>query len=294
MAGRGKAKATLQLEQDLLALLERMEPPVSVRQVYYQATVHIGVDKTEAGYRKVQQALLAMRRDGRVAYSVIADGTRWRRHPPAHDSLWDCLWHAQNDYRQALWRDIDHYVEVWCEKDALAGVLFPVTSKWDVSLMVARGYTSESYVYSAAEEVIETGKPTTIYYVGDFDPSGWQMGEFLEERFRAFGMPDNFQFVRLGVTEPQARELEARGLARETKATDSRTKAFFQQFGHGRMSVELDAIEPSALRQMVSDAIEQHLPEGALERVEAEEETAKEVLEEMMGVAVEKGLHAFG
>jgi len=165
-----------------------------------------------------------------------------------------------------------------------------VTSQWDVSLMVARGYTSESYVYSAAEDIISTGKPTTIYYLGDFDPSGWQMGEFLEERFRAFGMPADFNFVRLGVTDEQAHRLEADGFARETKATDTRTKAFFRRFGRGRKSVELDAIEPSALRRMVDSAITQHMSEGVLERVTMEEKAAKEALAGMMLQAQEAGL----
>ena len=34
------------------------------------------------------------------------------------------------------------YVEVWCEKDALAGVLMEETEVYDVPLMVAKGYSS--------------------------------------------------------------------------------------------------------------------------------------------------------
>ena len=31
------------------------------------------------------------------------------------------------------------YVEVWLEKDALAGVLLPVTDRYDIPLMVSTG-----------------------------------------------------------------------------------------------------------------------------------------------------------
>jgi hypothetical protein len=31
-------------------------------------------------------------------------------------------------YRKALWADADTYLEIWCEKDALAGVIFPMTA----------------------------------------------------------------------------------------------------------------------------------------------------------------------
>ncbi len=47
--------------------------PMTVRQVYYQATVRGLVDKTEAGYGKVQTDLVAMRRSGMLPYAWLAD-----------------------------------------------------------------------------------------------------------------------------------------------------------------------------------------------------------------------------
>ena len=43
------------------------------------------------------------------------------------------------------------YVEIWLEKDALAGVVYTITERWDVPLYVTRGYPSLSYLYDAAE-----------------------------------------------------------------------------------------------------------------------------------------------
>ena len=40
-------------------------------------------------------------------------------------------------YRKALWRDAPAYAEIWLEKDALSGVIYPVTANYDVPLMVA-------------------------------------------------------------------------------------------------------------------------------------------------------------
>jgi hypothetical protein len=40
----------------------------------------------------------------------------------------------------SLWNDQETYVEIWLEKDALAGVLYQETEQWNVPLMVARGY----------------------------------------------------------------------------------------------------------------------------------------------------------
>jgi len=53
---------------------------------------------------------------------------------------------------------------------------------YDVPLMVARGYASLSFLYGAAEAINELDVPTYIYHLGDFDPSGVNAGEKIEER----------------------------------------------------------------------------------------------------------------
>jgi hypothetical protein len=65
--------------------------PMTVRQVFYQATVQNLVDKTEAGYTKVQTDLVKMRQDGSLPYSWIADNTRWQRRPRTFNSVQDAL-----------------------------------------------------------------------------------------------------------------------------------------------------------------------------------------------------------
>ena len=55
--------------------------PMTVRQVFYQATVRGLVEKAEAGYAKVQADLVQMRLAGRLPYDWLADNTRWQRKP---------------------------------------------------------------------------------------------------------------------------------------------------------------------------------------------------------------------
>jgi hypothetical protein len=57
----------------LYDIAEEMEP-ISVRGVYYQATVRGLVEKTELGYRQVQHDLTVMRRAGDLPYGWLADG----------------------------------------------------------------------------------------------------------------------------------------------------------------------------------------------------------------------------
>jgi hypothetical protein len=141
--------------------------PMTVRQVFYQATVKGIVEKTEAGYTKVQTDLVLMRKSGMLPYDWLADNTRWQRKPRSFDGIEDALENTAKFYRKNLWTSADCYVEVWLEKDALAGVVMPVTATYDVPLMVARGYASLSFLHTAAKYIRDLDIPTYIYHLGD-------------------------------------------------------------------------------------------------------------------------------
>ena len=258
----------------LFDIVEEMRP-MTVRQVYYQATVRGIVEKTEAGYTKVQTDLVVMRKAGTLPYAWLADNTRWQRKPNTHNSVKDALEETAKFYRKALWNEIDAYVEVWLEKDALAGVILPVTSKYDVPLMVARGYASLSFLHSAAEYINELSSPVFIYHLGDFDPSGVNAGEKIEETLRELAPDADITFERIGVTPWQIEALKLP--TRPTKTTDTRSKGF------GDISVELDAISPGTLRAIVEAAIEDHLPKDQYEVLKAAEASERDIISRLVG-----------
>lgn len=103
--------------------------PQTVRGVFYQATVRGVVSKTDdaKGYGTVQRLLTEMRRSGDIPYAWLADGTRWMRKPTTFSSLEAALRRTAETYRRALWDDAPIAVELWVEKEALAGVLYEVT-----------------------------------------------------------------------------------------------------------------------------------------------------------------------
>ena len=249
--------------------------PMTVRQVFYQATVHGLVEKAETGYSKVQTDLTLMRRDGVLRYDWLADNTRWQRKPRTFDSVEDALKETAAFYRKNLWRDADSYVEIWMEKDALAGVIYPITSMYDVPLMVARGYASLSFLYNAAEYINQLDVPAYIYHLGDYDPSGVNAGEKIEETLRELAPNAEIYFERIAVTPEQ---IEAWNLpTRPTKKTDTRAKSFGSE-----LSVELDAIDPNVLRSLVQDAIERHLPAAQFEILKAAEESERKIISRLV------------
>jgi hypothetical protein len=247
---RRSTKAEIAQRRDSLLEIVSAMNPMTVRQVFYQATVRGIVEKSESGYAKVQTDLVLMRREGVLPYDWLADNTRWQRKPRTFNGVEEALADTARLYRKTLWADADAYVEIWLEKDALAGVVYPITASYDVPLMVARGYASLSFLHSAAEHITELEVPTYVYHCGDFDPSGVNAGEKIEETLRDMAPDAEIYFERIAVTPDQ---INAWGLpTRPTKATDSRSKTF------GNISVELDAIEPNRLRGVVLEAIERH------------------------------------
>ncbi len=276
------------LRFELLEIIEQYEP-MTVRQVYYQAVSRGLIAKTEAAYKNVVVRLLTrMRRDGELPYVWIADSTRWMRKPDSYDSLEDALKATQRTYRRAVWQNQECRVEVWSEKEAIAGILFDVTAKWDVPLMVCRGYPSLSYLHSAAEVIKHEawlGRSTRIYYFGDHDPSGKDIARFVEEELARLiaphGLPggcrmsDIFTFSLAAVTSQQIAEMSLP--TRPTKRSDSRSRGFAGE------SVEVDAIEPTKLRELCEQYITANIDEDAylaLKEVEhAERETLSALIE---------------
>lgn len=255
---------------------EQQRPPVTVRQMFYRMSTGGHVEKTEGGYRRVQRCLLEMRRAGAIPYDWIADNTRWVRKPRTYTSLEQAAAYWAANYRRAIWAEQEAHVEIWLEKDALAGVIIDVTDRWDVPLYVTRGYSSETFVYSAAEYLRGLNKAIYVYHFGDYDPSGRDMARDVREKLTAFGV--NFTFIEAAVTAEQVARL--RLPTRPTKVTDTRAR----NWGGGD-SVELDAIPPNELRQMVESCITRHIEAGLYERtidIEAAERAAvRELVQHM-------------
>jgi len=266
-----RSKADIQAIRHAIHAALLVDRPMTVRQVFYRLVSGGVIAKTEAEYKSTVVRLLGeMRRDASIPFGWIADNTRWMRKPRTHGSLESMLRDSASSYRRQVWDNQDAYVEIWLEKDALAGVLYEVTGRWDVPLMVTRGYPSLSYLHDAAEAIGACGKPAHLYYFGDYDPSGLDIPRKVEQDLRTFAPGADITFSRVAVLEEQIRSF---GLpTRPTKKTDSRSKGFEGE------SVEVDAIPPRQLREMVELCIDRHVDPDAYERLLRNEAAERETL----------------
>jgi len=256
--------------RDAIFNLVELEHPMTVRQVFYRLVSMGLIEKTQSEYSgTVCRLLVEMRLSGVLPFHWIVDNTRWMRKPSTYSGLGEMVELAQRTYRRALWDNQPAYVEVWCEKDALAGVIYEVTSEWDVPLMVTRGQASLSFLHSASEAIEQAGKPAYIYYFGDHDHDGLLIAQNVEQRLNEFADAE-IVFERSAVTIGQIEKWNL-----PTRPPKSRR-------GSGKMSegptVDLDAIPPDRLRALVRERIERHVDPVALGKLKAVEDNERELL----------------
>jgi hypothetical protein len=270
---------------DAIYDIAEAEKPITVRGLFYRVMSRGLVAKTDradkgsgipSGYGIVQREVLKMRRRGDLPYGWITDGTRYQLKPRTWSNAQAALDNTAKMYRRALWAEQDCHIELWVEKAAIEGVVYPVTDEFDVPMLPARGFASETFLYETAEDINDDRRTAFIYQLGDHDPSGVCAWKVIERRLQEFVDNDiQLTFERIAVTPEQITQLNLP--TRSTKQTDSRAAGFEGD------SVEVDAIPSSMLRRLVRDAIERHIDQEALRFTRIAEDSERNVLMRIAG-----------
>lgn len=264
--------SSLLIWEAILGIFNEQKPRLTVRQIFYALSVVDAVPKTEKGYRQTCYHLKRMREEEVIPYNWIADNTRWQIKPDTSPNLEAALNRWQESYRRDLWANQPDYVEIWVEKDALAGVISSITKEFDVPLYVARGYGSLTVISDAAEYIKGIGKPAYIYHFGDYDPSGVDAAHKIRDGLLEHGA--NINFKRVAITPSQIQEYNLP--SRATKKSDPRSK----KWGN-TPSVELDAMPAPVLREIVKECIERHIDPFELETAHLIEQLERKALAAM-------------
>lgn len=266
------------LDEQILDVL-REDHPQSVRHVFYRMTdprLAEPVEKSERGYRHVQDRIKKLRRARRLPYGWIADATRRGYHTDTFAGPADFLRRVASLYRADLWAQALFYVEVWCESRSIAGVIQDTCEELAVSLYPAGGFTSITLAYEAAQTInwrCEDGRDCVILYIGDYDPAGVLIDQSIEKELREHLDPGvKMHFFRLAITERQIIEYDLPTKPR--KATDRRAQ-------HIQETVEAEAMPAHILRDLLRQNIETFIPDGALAAVQVAEQSEREQIERM-------------
>lgn len=246
---------------------------MTIRHLCYVMESRSYIEKTERAFKTYDGHLVNWRRAGMIPWNAFVDNTRWHYGSTVYDGLEEALIQSRDAYRRNLWADLDAYIEIWTEKDAIAGVLLEAADPYGVKVLPLRGFASLSMLHNAAttfREMGRRGKEVYIYYFGDHDPSGRLIDpSALRSLEDDFGVTVNFE--RVALTEDQ---IQYYNLPTRPTKKSNHSKKF-----KGR-SVEIDALPMGTLRDLVDRAITQHIPPGCLDmmhRIEAQEKAGFDV-----------------
>ncbi|MBL8796938.1 MAG: hypothetical protein JNM56_23760 [Planctomycetia bacterium] len=278
------------------------ENPMTLRHLFYRCISAGLIENSKPAYDRLKNIMVRLREEGDIPMTWLVDHVRSTLRPSSWDGLEDYAEAVRECYRKNFWANLPHCVEFFVEKDAMAGVLETVTRKYNIALHVIRGYTSISYAAMIARRWAQIRKPIFAYYVGDFDPSGFDLERDLREKLERYSdktcIPNlqyldehldlvsrgaafstsTFQWNRVGVLEEDFGDYDLIRLP--VKATDKRAAKFVDKYGEDSCA-EVDAIPPSDLRERVREVIEAHIDQDEWNRLLEVERVERESLQQI-------------
>ena len=228
---------------------------VTIRQLYYQHVARGLLPPGEASYDAVAEWMKVGRVYGIADWNGIEDRGRELHRLSTWDTPSSIIQSAAASYRLDPWEDQPRYVEVWCEKDAMAGILQPVCDSLRVAFHATRGFDSVSELHDAAERlraVEADGRRARIFYLGDHDPAGMLIPKKVRSYLYMFMESDDWPDVqRLALTREQIERYNP--VPFQANPKDNNAPGYIE--AHGRDCWELDALEPGIVETMVREAV---------------------------------------
>lgn len=250
---------------------------LTLRQLYYQFVARDLIPNTEKSYDSLGALISDARLAGLIDWNVIHDRTRNLRSNNHWGSPGSIVEACASQYKIDRWATQPYRPEIWIEKDALVGVLEAVCERLDVPYFSCRGYTSQSEMWRAGQRLLRhkrADQTPIIFHFGDHDPSGIDMSRDIRDRLEMF-TGGQVRFVRVALNMSQIEELNPP--PNPAKVTDSRFLDY--QAKYGDQSWELDALEPTAIVELVEQSINSILEADPWRQAESREASERGQLE---------------
>lgn len=252
---------------------------VTLRQLHYRlvALALYGYLNNLNCYKRLSELTAEARRQG--TFPALSDRTRGVHRPPFWNSPQDGIKALAEQYRRNYTEGQEHQVWVIYEKATLGAQIESWLRPFGVPSAALRGYSSESLEREVFMAMENDKRPIVVFYVGDFDPEGediernfkaqairWSRGEEWgkDEEDELFDLDETLldhqdvwelEFVwweKLTVTPPQVQQF---GLVPNPgKASSSRAAGFIRKHG-SLFQIEVEAVDPNVLRDLILDAV---------------------------------------
>lgn len=150
---RAESVERVDLMNEIIEEYQDQDLKLTARQLYYQFVARGHIPNSQKEYKKLTCLLTDARYAGLVDWDAIEDRGREPSSPAEWHDLQSLTESALQAYRLPRWEGQDYYVELWVEKQALAGVLEPLAREFHVTLMVNKGYSSASAMKESSERI---------------------------------------------------------------------------------------------------------------------------------------------
>ncbi|MGI8615290.1 MAG: hypothetical protein ACR2L4_00685 [Actinomycetota bacterium] len=241
---------------------------VTLRQLYYRLVSEGLFANKQSNYKQLSARTAEARRDG--WFPALIDNTRtvhryqtWTGPGEAYDWLRD-------HYRLDRTEGQEYRVYIGVEKKGMVEQLMSWFGDLGIPVLALGGYGSQTYFDEIREEIEYRDEETVLLYAGDFDPSG---EDILRDAIDRIG--DFDKVVRVALTPDQVESYNLPEML--GKATDTRAGRFVAT--HGRLvQVELDALDPSDLKELYETELARFWDRSTYEAVLERERADLEVM----------------
>lgn len=301
---------------------------LTARQLYYQCVTRMIVPNKDTEYKKLTALLTDARYAGMIDWDAIEDRGREPNSPSQWSDPARLVESALRAYRLPRWDGQPKYVELWVEKQALAGVLEPIASEFHATLMVNKGYSSASAMKESADrirkasmvdeervneadkeldEIIEEhGKDSPEYAVASHEigeemlsgscfrrPHVLYLGDLDpsgEDMVRDIGE----RLTEFGVTSLKVEKIAlTMAQVKQYNPPPNPAKITDPRAGgyiakYGNSSWEVDALPPNVLTQLIRQAFRKHVDKSKMDEIKKREEIDKELLRKAVAGMMKK------
>jgi len=247
-------------------IINRYDIKLTLRQLHYR--IHEDAKKagqleyypnTQSQYKSLSKYLGKGRKEGLIPWKAMEDRTRevWSDIEPHHYFWKDKVKDKLNGLADAphIWRNSIVWQKkvtiIVLEKQALEGI-FKDTVNSNCILVVCRGYNSLTQLKEFVDLVKadQFEREFHCYFFSDFDPSGVDIQRNFKEQSEELGVEFE-SFNRIALTQQQIDDLSLPYAP--VKAKDSRAAGWTPSG-----VVELDALEPDYLIQLVKNCMKEN------------------------------------
>ena len=260
-----------ELFSGVVNILGEYKEPISIRHLFYRCANCGLIEKSEKDYNSLRSHLVKWREQRLIPFDNFIDGTRYHYGRETFNDLGEYLRHCAAAYRLNLWKYSDHFIEVWTEKDAIAAAVNSIAREWNLKTFVCRGDPSMSSLDSCAgtfNSYRDAGYAPVILYLGDYDESGLAIPKTIREKLRT-NHDCEVELIRVGINEDHIRRFD---LPTRPAKGDRRGESI-------EYAVDIDAMKPADLREILAKEIESFIDPDQLERMKGIEEAERETLE---------------